>query len=199
MGLDCAEHWHEDGRAISRGFGESQLALTEVPFCTFRGHNRAPLMPLCKIYQMVAIIFIGIQASGKSSFYFERFSNSHIRLNLDMLKTKNRETILLNACIEAKQPVVIDNTNATKEDRKRYIEILKRNHFKIIGYYFKSSIEECLHRNKMRKGTKRIPNIGIKGTYNKLELPAYSEGFDVLYYVSIGDEGFNVEGWLNEV
>jgi len=109
---------------------------------------------------MEAIIFIGIQASGKSSFYFERFSNSHIRLNLDMLKTRNRETILLNACIAAKQPVVIDNTNATKDDRKRYIEILKRSHFQTIGYYFKSSIDECLHRNKMREGTERIPQKG---------------------------------------
>ena len=148
---------------------------------------------------MEAIIFIGIQASGKSSFYFERFSNSHIRLNLDMLKTRNRETILLNACITAKQPIVIDNTNATKEDRKRYVEKLKHSRFQIIGYYFESSIEACLRRNNKRKGTERIPSIGIKGTYNKLELPEYSEGFDKLYYVSIGEDGFKTEGWKNEV
>lgn len=148
---------------------------------------------------MQAIIFIGIQASGKSSFYFERFSNSHLRLNLDMLKTRNRETILLNACITAKQPIVIDNTNATKEDRKRYIEKLKQGHFQVIGYYFKSSIGECLHRNNLRKDAERIPEIGIKATYNKLELPEYSEGFDELYYVSIGEEGFKAEGWKNEV
>lgn len=116
-----------------------------------------------------------------------------------MLKTRNRETILLNACISAKQPIVIDNTNATKKDRKRYIEKLKHSHFQIIGYYFKSSIEECLHRNIMRKGAEKIPSIGIRGTYNKLELPEYSEGFDKLYYVSIGAEGFKTEGWKNEV
>ncbi|MHC4457096.1 MAG: AAA family ATPase [Planctomycetota bacterium] len=152
-----------------------------------------------KDHQIEAIIFICIQASGKSTFYFEKMSKSHLRLNLDMLKTRYRESILLNACIKAKQPVVIDNTNATRDDRERYIGKLKQNQFKVIGYYFKSSIEECLHRDKMRKGKEKIPEIGIKSTYNILELPGYSEGFDELYYISIGEDGFTVEGWKNEV
>lgn len=147
---------------------------------------------------MEAIIFVGIQASGKSSLYFEKLSKTHLRLNLDMLKTRHRETILLDACIKAKQPIVIDNTNPTKEDRKRYIEKLKSNNFKIIGYYFKSSIEECLYRNNQREGKEKIPEVGIKGTYNKLELPEYSEGFDELYYISI-EKNFKIDGWKNEI
>jgi transcriptional regulator with XRE-family HTH domain len=35
-----------------------------------------------------AIIFVGIQASGKSTFYRERFFDTHLRINLDMLKTR---------------------------------------------------------------------------------------------------------------
>ncbi len=57
---------------------------------------------------MQAIIFIGIQASGKSSFYKEQFFKTHIRINLDMLRTRHREDILLRACLEAKQPFVVD-------------------------------------------------------------------------------------------
>lgn len=148
---------------------------------------------------MEAIIFIGIQASGKSSLYFEKLSKTHLRLNLDMLKTRHRESILLDACIKAKQPIVIDNTNPSKEDRKRYIAKLKQNGFKAIGYYFKSSIKECLHRNNNRTGKERIPEVGIKGTYNKLELPEYSEGFDELYYISIEEDGFKVNGWKNAI
>jgi len=34
-----------------------------------------------------AVIFTGIQASGKSTFYKEQFSRTHIRINLDMLRT----------------------------------------------------------------------------------------------------------------
>ncbi|MCB9352743.1 MAG: ATP-binding protein, partial [Lewinellaceae bacterium] len=32
---------------------------------------------------MEGILFIGIQASGKSTFYKERFFNSHLRISLD--------------------------------------------------------------------------------------------------------------------
>jgi predicted kinase len=148
---------------------------------------------------MEAIIFIGIQGSGKSTFYFEKFSESHVRLNLDMLKTRNRENIMLEACIKAKQPIVIDNTNPTKEDRQRYIEKLKSKNFKTIGYYFKSSIKECLDRNSRRDASQIIPEVGIKGTYNKLELPDYSEGFDELYYVSIEKTVFKIKSWQDEV
>jgi len=39
---------------------------------------------------MEAIIFIGIQATGKSTFYKDNFFKTHIRINLDMLKTRKR-------------------------------------------------------------------------------------------------------------
>ena len=35
-----------------------------------------------------------------------------------MLKTRHRESILIAACIEAKQPFVIDNTNPTPKERE---------------------------------------------------------------------------------
>jgi len=65
------------------------------------------------------IIFIGIQAVGKSTFYQQRLFNTHIRINLDMLKTRHREQILTNVCLTAKQPFVIDNTNVTRSERAR--------------------------------------------------------------------------------
>lgn len=65
---------------------------------------------------MEAVIFVGIQGAGKSSFYKERFFRTHVRINLDMLRTKRRQEILLAACIEAKQPFVADNTNVMVED-----------------------------------------------------------------------------------
>lgn len=39
---------------------------------------------------MEAVIFVGVQASGKTMFYYERFFDTHIRLSLDMLKTRAR-------------------------------------------------------------------------------------------------------------
>ena len=85
---------------------------------------------------MEAIIFIGIQAAGKSVFYRDMFSDTHIRINLDMLKTRHREKLLLQACLEMRQPFVIDNTNPTRKDRVRYIPLVQDAGFQVIGYYF---------------------------------------------------------------
>ena len=54
-----------------------------------------------------AILFTGIQATGKSSFYRERFFHTHVRINLDMLRTRHRERVLLRARLEALQPFVV--------------------------------------------------------------------------------------------
>ena len=60
---------------------------------------------------MEAVILCGIQATGKSTFCHSRLYSTHIRLNLDMLKTRHREDVLFEACLRAKQPFVVDNTN----------------------------------------------------------------------------------------
>ncbi len=149
---------------------------------------------------MEAVIFIGIQASGKSSFYREYFLDTHIRINLDMLKTRHREQILLAACLEAKQPFVVDNTNSTIGERSRYITVAKQNKFKIIGYYFQSSFEECKQRNEEREGKKKVPLIGLLATYKKLIIPTFAEGFDQLYTVEpSADYSFTVKEWKNEI
>jgi len=148
---------------------------------------------------MNAVIFIGLQASGKSSFFLEKFYATHFRLNLDMLKTRHREAILLNACIDAKQAVVIDNTNPTRKERIKYINAFKKGQFHITGYYFQSQLNECIMRNSKRKGKNKIPIVGIKATYNKLEKPSFQEGFYQLFYVSLENDGFCVKAWKDEI
>ena len=149
---------------------------------------------------MEMIVFIGIQAVGKSEFYKRKFYKSHIRINLDMLKTRNREKILIEACFKAKQPFVIDNTNPTVSDRKKYITIAKNERCKVVGYYFKSSIAEALERNGKREGSENLPSVALKSTYAKLELPNMEEGFDELFYVHINQEGeFIIEEYSDEI
>ena len=79
-----------------------------------------------------------------STFYRTHFADSHIRLNLDMLKTRHREHLLLEAMLEAKQPFVVDNTNPIPEDRARYILPAKAAKFGIVGYYFKSQASQAI-------------------------------------------------------
>lgn len=149
---------------------------------------------------MEVVIFIGVQATGKSSFYAERFLETHLRLSMDMLRTRHREGILLRAFIEGKVPFVVDNTNPSREDRARYIVPCKDAKFGVVGYYFSSSLPEAMRRNAEREGKRRVPDAGVRGTYSKLELPRWDEGFDELHYVALSDDGgFVVKEWKDEV
>ena len=149
---------------------------------------------------MEAVIFIGVQGTGKSSFYAQQFFHTHVRINSDVLKTKHRFQLILDACLKTGQPFVIDNTNVTREVRAELIAQSKAAGFRVVGYYFRSDIASALARNSERVGPARIPDVGVLGTYNKLELPQRGEGFDALYYVRIDPSGkFQVEEWADEV
>lgn len=139
---------------------------------------------------MEMIILVGIPASGKSSFYKELFFNSHIRISMDLLNTRNKEGKLLQYCFETQSKMVIDNTNVSKESRKKYIELAQRNKYEIVGYYFESNIQDCLERNKNRKDS--INEIGIKSKYIELEKPLLEEGFNKIYTVKIIDNKFEI-------
>ena len=129
------------------------------------------------------IIFVGIQGSGKSTFYKENFFKTHVRINLDMLKTRNRERILTEACFEAKQNFVVDNTNPTAESRKRYIDSAKKAGFKVIAYYFDIEYDTALKRNNSRSGREKVPERALLSTKKQLEKPAYAEGIDEIFTV----------------
>lgn len=148
---------------------------------------------------MEMLLFVGVQASGKSTFFRERFFASHVRVNLDMLRTRYREKQFLETCIRIGQQFVVDNTNPTKADRQPYIDAAKAAKFRVIGYYFQSSVEDCKRRNQQRPAEQVIPLPGLLGTYSRLELPSREEGFDELFYVKLTDGGFSVEEWRSEV
>jgi predicted kinase len=143
---------------------------------------------------MEAVLFIGIQATGKSSFYRIHFVDTHIRINLDMLKTRHREKCLFECCLDIQQPFVLDNMNLSRQDRQRYIPRIQEYGVTLHGYYFASQLQEALERNA-RRGAQAIPEKGVRGAYKRLELPSYDEGFETLYNVKLVEGGFNISEW----
>jgi len=144
---------------------------------------------------MEAIVLIGLQASGKTSFYLERFFLTHVRISLDMLKTRSRERKLLDFCVQNRQRFVSDNTNTTFENRALFIDAAKEKRFSVVGYYFTASFDECVRRNATRKGDQRVPQIAIRVAADKLQVPSLDEGFDELHYVQLDDRGFTLNGF----
>ena len=138
---------------------------------------------------MQAIIFCGIQGSGKSTFYKEHFFDTHLRISLDLLRTRYREGLFLDACLRTQLRFVVDNTNPTIAERSRYVELARAAKYEVICYYFETEVATALARNSQRSGRFKIPEKGIYGTHNRLQVPTLQEGFDQLYHVQMLPSG----------
>ena len=142
---------------------------------------------------MELILFIGLQASGKSTFYRTCCSEAYEYISMDLLQhnrnPRKRQLALLESALQTQQSVVVDNTNPKIEDRLPLIELGRLYGAKITGYYFESTVRQCIERNKQREGKARVPDVAIYATAKKMVRPSYAEGFDMLYEVSIGENG----------
>ncbi|NEO28822.1 MAG: ATP-binding protein [Kamptonema sp. SIO4C4] len=142
---------------------------------------------------MELVILIGLQATGKSTFYRTYFAETHRQVSKDLMRNnkrpQRRQIQLITNALEAGQSVVVDNTNPTVADRKPLIELGKQYGAEMIGYFFQSPLPDCLYRNQQRTGKARVPDIGIYATVKKLVPPTYAEGFDRLFQVAMRSEG----------
>ena len=142
------------------------------------------------------VIFVGLQASGKSTFFRERFAATHVHVSKDLFRdNKNpnrRQAQLIEAALKEGSPVVVDNANPTVEDRLTLIELGRRFGARIVGYYFDSSVRQCIERNRLRTGKARVPDVAIYATATKLKPPSYAEGFDRLFRVRLFASSFEV-------
>jgi len=134
---------------------------------------------------MEAIIFCGAPGAGKSTFFKEKFFDTHVRISLDLLRTRKRERLFLETALKAGQRLVVDNTNPAAETRRIYIEAAKAARFRVVGYHFTAGFEEALARNSRRAGRARVPEAALKSFLARLERPRLSEGFDRLYRVAV--------------
>jgi predicted kinase len=134
---------------------------------------------------MEAVILVGVQGAGKSTFYRQRFFDTHVRINLDMLRTRRRERSLFAACLETGQSFVIDNTNPKASDRARYIRPARERGFLVVAYVFEVELRDAIRRNNQRESKQKIPANAVASTFRKLEFPTASEGFDRIFLVSV--------------
>ncbi len=148
---------------------------------------------------MEMILFTGIPGSGKSTFYQQHFFHTHLRVSLDQLRTRNRESRLLQYCFDTKMRLVVDNTNVTREDRRNYIRMARQYGYRINGYYLYSDLNECLQRNATRTGRQRIEEKGVIAKYRQLQSPALQEGYDQLFLVRLQAGDFLITEWQEDV
>jgi predicted kinase len=143
---------------------------------------------------MEAVVFCGVQGSGKTTLYRDRFAETHVRVSMDLLRTRGREEAFLRLCVESGQRFVVDNTNPTPTDRRRYIEPAAAAGFRVIGYLVEVDRSLALARNAGRTGRARVAVSGVLGTERRLLRPTLEEGFDELWHATAAPGG----GWRVE-
>lgn len=149
---------------------------------------------------MDLILFVGLQASGKSSFYRTRLAATRELVSKDLMpnnkRPERRQRQLIEEALARGASVVVDNTNPTPAVRAPLIALGHTYGAQVIGYYFDTPLGVCLARNRQREGRARVPDIALFATRKTLTPPALAEGFDRLFRVTLTDEGaYSVEAW----
>jgi predicted kinase len=149
------------------------------------------------------VILIGLQGSGKTTFYRTFYADTHVLVSKDRLRNnrrpQRRQMQLIEEALQQGRSVVVDNTNPTAEDRTPLIEVARRHGAEVVGFFFDSRLEDCLERNRRRTGRERIPDKALFIAFSRLKPPAPADGFDRLYRVSLcGEGGFAVEEFGQE-
>jgi predicted kinase len=143
---------------------------------------------------MEAVILCGVQGSGKTTLYRDRFVETHVRVSMDLLRTRAREAAFVALCLQTRQPFVIDNTNPAASDRRRYVEPARAAGFRVVAYLVEVDQALAVARNAAREGRRRVPASGLARTARRLQRPAPEEGFDELWHATATPDG----GWRIE-
>jgi predicted kinase len=145
---------------------------------------------------MELAILVGIQGSGKSTFYRQRLAATHEHVSKDLMRSardKNRrQRELIEAALRQGRSVAVDNTNPAPADRQPLVGLGRTFGARVVGYFFDAPIAECLERNAGREGRARVPPVAIYVTARKMVAPSLDEGFDALYRVRLVEGGFEV-------
>jgi len=138
---------------------------------------------------MELIIFIGLQGSGKTTYYREHFAATHVHVSKDLMpNVRNRDAqqmMQIDEALRGGRSVVVDNTNPTKESRAPLIAAARKHGARAVAVYFDPHIPTILMRNEQREGRARVPKVAIFATKKKLVVPSLEEGFDEVRVVEL--------------
>jgi predicted kinase len=128
------------------------------------------------------ILFVGMQASGKSTYYATHLAATHVHVSKDLMKNvrnrDERQQQMIESALAAGRSVVVDNTNPTPLVRAPLIEIGRRHGARIVAYFFETQVQDAVARNRLREGKARVPDVALYVTARKLVVPTLEEGFD---------------------
>jgi predicted kinase len=138
------------------------------------------------------VILIGLPASGKSTFFRERFAATHDHVSKDLLRNnrrpQRRQEQLIAESLASGRSVVVDNTNASVAVRAPLIAAARAHGAEVVGFVFVAEAADALRRNRARQGRERVPDVAIFTVRKRFEPPTLTEGFDRLFEVKVNEQ-----------
>ena len=128
------------------------------------------------------IIFVGLQASGKSTYYHANLAATHVHVSKDLMPNARdkdaKQRGMIAAALAAGKSVVVDNTNPTPAVRAPLIALGRSRGARVVACFFETPVKEAVTRNRAREGKARVPDVAIYVTSKRLVPPSFEEGFD---------------------
>lgn len=157
------------------------------------------------------IISCGVPGSGKSTFLNRVFGNkpgensrykivSRDEIRFSLLKpnepyfAKENETWLkfvreIQSGLDQGLTVIADATHLGGGARHKLLKALRLNGVQLTAIYFDISLETCLERNDMRRGTRAyVPPEKVEQMFHSYSKPRFNEGFTVIFRVDENGE-----------
>jgi predicted kinase len=133
------------------------------------------------------VVLVGLPGAGKSTFFRQRFAETHTHVSKDLLRNNaqptRRQEILIAEALAAGRDVVVDNTNASRAERASLLALARAAGARAIAYLFDCHPRDCLARNNERTGRARVPPVAIYATARRLTPPTVDEGFAEVHTV----------------
>lgn len=143
-------------------------------------------------------VLVGLQASGKSTFYAQRLSGRYRLVSKDLFprgarNKQRRQMRLVAEALAAGVPVAVDNTNPSPREWGPLVAAGHAHGATVTAYWFPPDPAGSLRRNAARAGRDRVPDAGVLATLKRLREPTPSDGFDAVRVVRFdGRGGFEV-------
>ncbi|ALG07451.1 ATP-binding protein [Kibdelosporangium phytohabitans] len=125
---------------------------------------------------MRVAILIGLQASGKTTFYRRHLAETHAHVSKDNFPKggdrQKRRLGLIKEALEAGRDAAVDNTNPSPAQWAPLIALARSFDAEVTAYWFPVDVEASIARNAARASP--VPDVGLFAT---LRLTG-ADGFD---------------------
>ena len=144
---------------------------------------------------MEAVILCGVQGSGKTTLYRDRFLETHVRVSMDLLRTRAREAAFLKLCLETQacRSWSTTRTRPSPSGRATSRPLARR------GSRSWPTSSRSTTRSRRRSNAARarvVPASALRDVARRLVRPAPEEGIDELWHATAGIDGWRIEPLL---